>query len=743
MELDPFPESPTLEEVIKYERHTREVAQSHKGEPVPQNKLKILEHFACIRITTDPQAFRCDVFFLPQAYPPSHTPLQDLKQIHLQDLRQETHHRGSFLILRAITPSKKTIPVRVVAEDENESVFLVAIYLQDQRTVEEELGTGSIIIVKEPYVQLTGCGPTELRVDHVSDLLFLPPHDRRVPSCWCLDRSNLSAQDWKEEGNKRFSERRYRTAIQCYYQALKLSPSDELIRALRLNLSLSHLKLDMYDAASEHLNSIVSDTDSEKLLFRKSQLLYHMQKFEECCDVLKRLCSQYPGNTTAKNDFKRAIRRLAEQRHGNYQFAEMIKQTNKFPPQKLDCATYVGPVAIQQSGSRGRGLFTTKDVKAGDLLLCEKAFAYASADAEVLEDCRSILKMYDLQIGRTMTGPGISVIQSVLHRIHDNPSMASAVHDLHRGAYQAPPTSMIGAAPVVDTFLVIRALWINAFSYKWDTRKSHGLNNLRQSRQVSDIRDPARECRALWVMASYVNHSCHFNAQCSFIGDMFILRASRDIPAGTEILIAYVVSDDEADQRRSKVFDAWGFTCDCCICTSVKETDEAILAKRKNLVATLTALEGASLHRHMQTAEAKARELERTYSAFNPAAKVPRLGLLPIRCKFVPVNKFVLRRPHKAIDNALGALEAIGFIIEGGRPADKTLVVRQWGYAKYDVICCWALLAGCYSDIKSGLESKAMEYAKTSYQIWAGESETFSEFWEVGGFRFQSLNYKP
>ncbi len=47
----------------------------------------------------------------------------------------------------------------------------------------------------------------------------------------------------------------------------------------------------------------------------------------------------------------------------------------------VDCATYSGPVEVRESlPGRGRGLFTTRKVTAGELL-CEKAFEYASAGA--------------------------------------------------------------------------------------------------------------------------------------------------------------------------------------------------------------------------------------------------------------------------------------------------------------------------------------------------------------------------
>ena len=39
--------------------------------------------------------------------------------------------------------------------------------------------------------------------------------------------------------------------------------------------------------------------------------------------------------------------------------------------------------------------------------------------------------------------------------------------------------------------------------------------------------------------AAYTNHACNGNAMRSFIGDMIIMKATRDINKGEEILMPY------------------------------------------------------------------------------------------------------------------------------------------------------------------------------------------------------------
>jgi len=40
----------------------------------------------------------------------------------------------------------------------------------------------------------------------------------------------------------------------------------------------------------------------------------------------------------------------------------------------------------------------------------------------------------------------------------------------------------------------------------------------------------------IWIISSYINHSCISNCRRSFIGDMQIIRATQDLHADTELV---------------------------------------------------------------------------------------------------------------------------------------------------------------------------------------------------------------
>ncbi|TQD87401.1 hypothetical protein C1H46_027062 [Malus baccata] len=74
----------------------------------------------------------------------------------------------------------------------------------------------------------------------------------------------------------------------------------------------------------------------------------------------------------------------------------------------------------------------------------------------------------------------------------------------------------------------------------------------------------------LWVLASFINHSCVPNARRMHIGDYVMVHASRDVKAGEEITFAYfdVLSPLE---KRNESCKTWGFRCNCKRCKFEKK----------------------------------------------------------------------------------------------------------------------------------------------------------------------------
>lgn len=192
------------------------------------------------------------------------------------------------------------------------------------------------------------------------------------------------------------------------------------------------------------------DSLMEKALFREAKALYALGKFRSCLERLMLLVRSNPKNSGAWAEIKRVEQRLREEEKGSYQFGSMYKQAEDTPP-LIDCATYVGSVAVRDSPGRGKGLFTTKAVKAGELLLCEKAFAYSYAgdDNNTGKSNTTILMNWHTNI--MSMGGQANLITQIVQKLYHNYDGAKVFTELHHGDYTPVAISKVDGVPVVDT----------------------------------------------------------------------------------------------------------------------------------------------------------------------------------------------------------------------------------------------------------------------------------------------------
>jgi hypothetical protein len=228
------------------------------------------------------------------------------------------------------------------------------------------------------------------------------------------------------------------------------SPTLEEAITIKLNRALTYLKTHQFGAALRDLQiASTGSKPSEKALFRKAQALYYLQRFREACDAHQVLAKEFPNNATVKSEFNRAIARLAEQESGKYQFTRLQLEAKKRRPPVLDHATYVGPVAMRSTQSRGRSLFTTEAVKAGDLLFCEKAFAHTFHD--VTDPSKGIALLINSQTDKMTMGTQVELITLIVQKLYKNPSTMPAFTDLYHGSYKPVVVPEVDDTPTVDT----------------------------------------------------------------------------------------------------------------------------------------------------------------------------------------------------------------------------------------------------------------------------------------------------
>lgn len=157
--------------------------------------------------------------FIPPAYSPCSRSILHLHKVMIKDLLLETHHRENYIILRSITPPDRMTAVMAIVEDENGDAIMLQLYYQqqeDKRPAEDILREGTILIIKEPYLKLMADSDYGIRIDHPSDLTYVPINDQRVPSCWQprVKDLKISAEDLRIQGNNHFNDSNYEAAIE-------------------------------------------------------------------------------------------------------------------------------------------------------------------------------------------------------------------------------------------------------------------------------------------------------------------------------------------------------------------------------------------------------------------------------------------------------------------------------------------------------------------------------------------------
>ncbi|CZT13036.1 related to TPR domain protein [Rhynchosporium graminicola] len=662
-----------------------------------------------------------------ESYLPSVSPLLELKKTMISNLALETHHRGFYLILRFFVPPIRVMSIISLVEDEAGNALTFSLYQQeckDLKTAGDILKKGSVILLKEPYFKCVGDGGYGIRVDHPTDIIWLANDDPRIPSAWKMcEKDNMkSVEEWKQEGNIHVNEGRFREAIQSYTAALASSPPADEAETIHNNRALAYLRLKMYDSALQD-TIFVDDLQarSEKALYRGALALYSLGRYCEALEALQVLTGKFPTSKAGASELLRVQARISEQDRGAYNFKKMHKASRLRPP-NIDCATHIGPVKVKNIPGKDRGLVTSRGVKAGDLLMCEKAFAYAHADQSTDPEDKMATDtglLVNVNTKRVTIGTHVSQLAGIYQNLANNPSVAPEFLDLYSGSYARTNESSLDGAAIVDSFLIEKIVSLNAFGSPVNS-KDINVTSAMLSKNHNELFDAS----GVWIKAAYINHSCMKNCARTFIGDMMIVRATKDMPANTELGWCY---SDPMDQEKMQqlLSESWGFTCNCERCQDYNKIPKELKAERKNLMSRMKNNDPAKI----------ASEMEKTY--LSPARDIPRLEVSQIYLTLSYLHK----QNSNLIDAgiyAFKALDALGFVITGvNKQTCKSsgkggLMVKQWGYAAEQLAECWETLWTVWSLISPDLTEKAREYWKLAYiMVRAGDGDSFEQSYRL------------
>ncbi|KAF2181585.1 hypothetical protein K469DRAFT_740787 [Zopfia rhizophila CBS 207.26] len=698
-----------------------------KGQRSPSKPTRsglLREHERHLKMLTD-GSLPVKNMLLPLPYPPSRVSLKDsrCRKIRLEDLRIDCRDPSNIIVLRTIASPYIYSSTITAAEDEMGHVARLTVCNLEDTMVDPIIPESSILAIKQPCWSILVDGGVHIRVDHPSDLVILDGDEGTVPETWQKEvkcEEDKSTKEWKREGDMCFLKKRFRRALVCYnngLHALDDSPSTNTATAIDLHrkkcgVNIVLLRLD--DAAKDLAEAISLSNSS----FQPSAVeeWLHNGSIDDPLQISPSIPKPLLElSSRIKFDL------------GIYQSAphyDLPLLTNYVGPLSLhlDAPNYICDTEIRQTANHGRGVFSKKEFKAGELIAVEKAFVLPGY---FIQDRGSDCLLYNLGNETAAQRPGALLFRELVQKLRWNGSLRGQFFELDAGDYDKDYSvgEKNGHAEdgVVDVFQIEAIRQRNCFSVP--TRSIDLLNE--QYNRHQEMRN------GFWNHASYINHSCIPNSVRTFIGDIHLLRATRDIKAGEEITHQYISPEVDILERQEKYMGTWGFECDCPLCAAdgciSKEARDQRLALFNELKAAVmrTGGQGPPTITAIKRIAKMTARLESLYPE-DIYTNLPRLALVHPTLFLVEAWRGV-RNTDKTIEFAFKLLRNFGIIAKV--QSRKLEIEQQAGLINVESMRCLIYLKEGYESKGEGkLAEECLEVAKRWYGVVTGVSVGWEEF---------------
>ncbi|KAK8102099.1 hypothetical protein PG984_015245 [Apiospora sp. TS-2023a] len=681
---------------------------------------------------------------LEASYPPSTRPFSDLESIMILDLERGSHHRGKSLLLRIAEVSWGFHTIDAIVEDER-GARIVLQFLhcpnRHQGLAGDPIKKGQALILKEPFLHTSIASVSTrkpcLRVDHITDVVWLDSSNPKRPTKW--EHVAIKSRDTIEA-----------PGFHAMYLANKMSDwegfvghASEMISSAKddndrwkgyLHRSAGNLNLGRASIAFEDASKAGKCGAKDfKVSSHQARAMTAMGEYDRALHMLEDLAQRWPAMENWEDAIKFVHSRNREHFKGEYNFGEMYEQAAIVPP-VIKCATFSSLVQVQPSPGRGMGLYTIQPVSAGDIVLCEKALGYAFSDYGSRDPTTAATGLiYSDNTKTIFFGGQARLLSDLIQKLRYTPGLMdqNQFSQLYHGDYEVVSAKpLVDGQPVVDTFHVAEVIAVSGMGAP--------RTSLEAFRDKGDESHAAYASCGLWPLASRMNHSCLPNCRRSFIGDMLIVRATRDLPAGTELEISYRGGSralTTSDQEWLK--STWGFACKCKLCTSNQVSpSETLWYMLKSLDRTSKAMpiDGAQA---AKTNKSNARKLLLQMRASEEYTELDRnvrrsydidLDHAEFRVKLASIL-FRMGDPWDAIKMALSGLRLLGFDIASpplkeGAKAKPEFCVRRWGVATDSALDAFLLLLKAYKSAHPSVLPMLRPYALKMYNMVIGEEST-------------------
>ncbi|MCO5553901.1 hypothetical protein L7F22_007427 [Adiantum nelumboides] len=513
--------------------------------------------------------------------------LKHLDTIYVIGMESGRANHGCILFGTICKPPEVVngmLQMRIKDQFGEEVVAIMHFSLPNAMDMKEVFTEGKFVAIKHPCLQHTSDGTKRhISVWKSCDSIEIVGKLPRISPNTLLDDAKMHAIDGKWD-----------LALQGLTRCIEVAKS-EIIAFDKANgkvLELRNILVECYstrakvfynthcfeEAAYECNEALKIDPYHCKSLYRKALAYERLFRFEEACACLEDACirNRGQGKTKRKKKIKAILRscRNCCSQNQNGEYADLARYLlHTYNPtvsgsELPSFANHVGHVQVKLlRKSKARGLFASRDIKAGDVLMVSNAMAICYQT----EGYRNNVSAYD------------SAREKLICKVEGMEKLHLALSYLSgSGCTNTSCTSELIALAESDLLPNNdKALSLNNNCTKEIVRLNafgphHFCQLLARHEYASKFVD-AKSYLGLWFLPSFINHSCVSNASRLVVGEAMFVHAARDIDEGDEITLPYIDTLVPLKQRRYAM-KRWGFCCACKRCT-FEQTMQAPLSK--------------------------------------------------------------------------------------------------------------------------------------------------------------------
>lgn len=664
------------------------------------------------------------------------------RQMSLPELRVNTTNKGRFVLARRIGKLNLGYTTLTAGfEDEEGNVGLLTIDAYNFPN-EDLLPPRSVFAIKEPHYTLAVTADARenvitrrfISVQHISDLVILRTADPRIAAHLhtIFVGPVKDAIMCKDEGDRALGTGELIRALNVYTNGDLTNTDAGFSKEILHTRALVNLRLGRFDAAiCDALASLSHGTnDSSKIVdgeahHRAGLAAYQLGSFEIAKAHFEAHLHLNPSNESSRRELKRVAARESEQT-GLYDFGSIVATLSPAAP-RVDAASFTARVDVRDSPGKGRGLFAKQRINMGDLVLCEKAlWAVYSQDPGSHRTLK--VQPYRIQSDRVTVGAAHRVL---MKKLFDNPSLIEKVLGLSSGKLETETfesvTQIVDGMPVLDHFQINNIFNYNSFDFAVLPDADA------QAFPFANLQAPNRnEGVGIWHMASFINHACNPNACRCFIGDLLVLRATRDIKADEEITHSYISTANRKDLQIS-LKNSWDFTCTCPLCEAEAATTEKDKAKREQSLARLNLPPGPGQDR-LEVLTNVVRKMKKTYGqeyvSGMPKTEMQELDLC------ISIVHFQRGNYDKAANSVINSLRCWGV----GVCIGTDTVTLDWKYCIVVGEIVFLLRQAAAYKAKAGHSKMSAELEKLARECYVKFNGTMHGFEQAKWLRFVDIS---